>query len=165
MLNVVTAISGGFFTVQDPLRILPPERECPLWKVQSFLEEIKNCSKDAWLLGKFLSTDEQTISFQGRHQDKLRINYKRAGDGFQADSICDAGYTFTFYFRNEKIKGKHKDQSELYARCLCMFDELQDKYHQINVDNLYTSDKFCWLAWNSEKRYVQFFSYVLKIDY
>ena len=93
-------------------------------------------------MGKFLSTDDQKISFQGRHQDKLRINYKRAGVGFQADSICDVGYTYTFYFWNEKNKENYKDQSELYSRCLCMFDELQDKYHQINVDNLYTSANF-----------------------
>ena len=52
----------------------------------------------AWRLGHDISGDEQTIGFQGCHADKLRITYKAEGDGFQCDAICDAGYTWTFFF-------------------------------------------------------------------
>ena len=38
------------------------------------------------------SIDEKTINFQGRHKDKLHITFKDAGDGFQADSVCDCVY-------------------------------------------------------------------------
>jgi hypothetical protein len=51
---------------------------------------------DAWDVGSHVSCDEQTIGFQGWHQDKLRINYKKEGDGFQADTICESGYTYGF---------------------------------------------------------------------
>jgi len=55
----------------------------------------------AWLLGEKDSVDEQTIGFRGRHEDKLRITYKKEGDGFQCDALCDDGFTYSFYFRNE----------------------------------------------------------------
>ena len=35
----------------------------------------------AWQLGRDISGDEQTIGFQGRHADKLRITYKAEGMG------------------------------------------------------------------------------------
>jgi hypothetical protein len=57
-------------------------------------------SKKVMIMGKWISVDEQTISFKGRHVDKLRINYKKEGDGFQCDAICSDGYTFTVYFQN-----------------------------------------------------------------
>ena len=60
----------------------------------------------AWRLGHDISGDEQTIGFQGRHADKLRITYKAEGDGFQCDAICDAGYTWTFFFRNKPAPQK-----------------------------------------------------------
>ena len=44
--------------------------------------------KKAMHIGKFISIDEQTIGFQGRHADKIRVTYKNAGGGFQADAIC-----------------------------------------------------------------------------
>ena len=47
-----------------------------------------------------ISVDEQTLKFQGHHVDKLRISYKREGDGFQCDALCNDGYTFAFYFKN-----------------------------------------------------------------
>ena len=52
----------------------------------------------AWRLGRHISGDEQTIGFQGRLADQLRITYKVEGDGFQCDAICDAGNTWTFFF-------------------------------------------------------------------
>ena len=42
-----------------------------------------------WDPERDLSIDEQTIGFQGRHKHNLRITFKDAGDGFQADTFCD----------------------------------------------------------------------------
>ena len=89
-----------------------------------------------------MSVDEQTVDFQGMHVDKLRITYKTEGDGFQCDAICDDGYTFEFYFRNEPPPEKYKYLSPLHARVMSSIDSLKDKYHRIHVDNLYTSAKF-----------------------
>jgi len=58
-------------------------------------------SKQAVVLGEDLSADEKRIGFQGPHQDKLKIDYKNEGDGFQTDSLCSDGYTWTFYFHNQ----------------------------------------------------------------
>jgi hypothetical protein len=84
---------------------------------------------DAWDVGKHLSCDEQTIRFQGRHQDKQQISYKKEGDGFQADCICESGYTYTFYFRNVPAPRKYlmKKCSPLHSRVLFLFDQLHAK--------------------------------------
>ena len=57
-------------------------------------------AKDMWVPGKWVAIDEQTIGFQGASGMKLRISYKREGDGFQCDAVCDGGYTYSFYFRH-----------------------------------------------------------------
>ena len=51
-----------------------------------------------WVTGKYVSVDEQTIAFKGNSSMKLRISYKKEGDGFQCDAVCDRGYTFAFIF-------------------------------------------------------------------
>ena len=98
----------------------------------------------AWQLGCDISGDEQTIGFQGHHADKLRITYKPEGDGFQCDAICDAGYTWTFFFRNMPAPQKwiHLGYSPLHSRILAMFDQLEEKNHNCWFDNLYLSAKF-----------------------
>ena len=101
-----------------------------------------------------LSIDEQTISFQGRHANKLRISYKAKGDGFQADAICDRGFTYAFYFRNEPPPKKYIKQglSPLHARVMWLFDKLEQQYSRVWIDNLYISAKFAKFAMNHPKR-------------
>ena len=54
-----------------------------------------------WLLGVCFAIDEMKIGFQGMHADKKRITYKAEGDGFQVDALCEYGFCFQFYFRND----------------------------------------------------------------
>ena len=65
-----------------------------------------------------LSVGEEIMGFKEKHVNKLRITYKAKGDGFQYDTICDNGYTFTFYFYNQPAPQKYSDAgfSPLYAR-------------------------------------------------
>ena len=49
-----------------------------------------------------MSVDEQMIGFKGSSSMTLQILYKKEGDGFQCDAICDRGYTFAFYFHHGK---------------------------------------------------------------
>ena len=56
-----------------------------------------------WDLERDLSIDEQTIGFQGRHKDQLRIMFKDAGDGFQDDDVCNCRYTYIFIYHNDDI--------------------------------------------------------------
>ena len=100
--------------------------------------------KNAWILGKKISVDEQTCGFPGRHPNKLRLAYKNEGGGFQYDALCDDGYTFTFYFRHGPPPSKYtsQDLSPLHARVIWLFDSCEDEYHVCGVDNLYISTKF-----------------------
>ena len=136
--------SDHLFCVQDPLIIPPPTSTNLNFKVESFLEWMKVISMEAWQLGKIISVDEQKIGFQGRHGQKLRITYKREGDGFQCDALCDSGYTYSFYFRHDIPPKKYIDKglSPLHARVMSLFDALVDEFHECGVDNLYMSAKF-----------------------
>ena len=111
-------------------------------------------STEAWVCGCDVSLDEQTISFQGHHVDKLRVTFKQAGDGFMCDAICSDGYTYCFYFRNMPAPQKYLDLcvSALHARVLSMFDKLKDKHHQCGMDNLYNSAWFCGEAYRHPKK-------------
>ena len=86
----------AFFCVQDPSKISPNRKECPMYKVDSILKHTQVMSMRAWRLGRDISGDEQTIGFQGKHEDKLQITYTTEGDGFQCDAICDSGFAWTF---------------------------------------------------------------------
>ena len=101
-----------------------------------------------------LSGDEETMGFKGKHIDKLRITYKAEGDGFQCDAICDDGYTFTFFFRNQPAPKKYLDAgfSPLHARIMALFDCFTDEYHMVRFDNLYMSAKFALQSFQHPKK-------------
>ncbi len=137
------------FAVQDPYHPIPPKKTHPNWKVDPFLEHIQAVSMYAWSLGRDLAGDEQTIGFKGRSEFKKRITYKKEGDGFQADALCDDGYTYCFYFRNQSAPKKYLKEglSPLHSRCMALFDCLPNSYHQVRFDNLYMSAKFALAAY------------------
>ena len=138
-----------FFGVQNLVKIAPPIKDFPLWKIKKILDYMNVMCPEAWLLSEWISIDEQTIGFQGRHADKMRISYKREGDGFQCNAICDDGYTFSFYFQNEPPPDKYSSKMcPLHARVMALFDTLQDKYHRVGCDNLYISANLCKQAFN-----------------
>ena len=134
-----------FFCVQDPTLPKPDQEKRPNWKIEAWFEHIQRVSQAAWECGVEISVDEQTLKFQGHHIHKLRITYKKEGDGFQCDALCSDGYTFAFYFRNQPPPEKyvHQGLSPLHARVMALFDSLEDKFHRCGMDNLYTSGRFC----------------------
>ena len=71
--------------------------------------------------------------------------YKAEGDGFQRDALCDSGYTFTFYFRNQNAPTKYlrKGFSPLHLQILTMFDNQNPIAITFGLTNLYLSAKFC----------------------
>jgi hypothetical protein len=88
----------AFFPCQDPLKATPSKKKNhPNFKINSFLAHVQSVLIEAWELGRNISVDEQTNGFKGNHVDKQQINYKREGDGFLADTLCQSGYTYTFY--------------------------------------------------------------------
>jgi hypothetical protein len=139
----------AFFACQDP-RIDPPcRKKAPLFKVRPLIKWLNYIGQSSVKLGMHASVDEQTIGFQGRHADKLRITYKAEGDGFQADCICENGFTYALHFRNEPPPTKYTSRglSPLHARVMWLFDHLTDRYHRIWMDNLYLSSKFVKAAY------------------
>ena len=146
----------AFFACCNPFQPCPEnqKKQRPLFKIEPILKHAMSVSKEAVVLGKNLSCDEQTISFQGRHKDKLRINYKKEGDGFQADTICCDGYTFTFYFRNQPVSNNWTSQgfSPLYARVLDMVSQLPGKCYTLGMDNLYNSVKLSKKLWDMPQK-------------
>lgn len=104
-----------FLTVQNPIKKVPPRSEDPNWKVREFLDFVQSTSMSAWICGMEISVDEQTLKFQGRHVDKLRISYKREGDGFQCDALCNDGYTFAFFFAMSPLPQNTPNKAYLHC--------------------------------------------------
>jgi hypothetical protein len=49
--------------------------------------------KEAWVLGKGFSNDEQSCKMQGKSEYKTRCGkFKRLGDGIQTDAMADDDY-------------------------------------------------------------------------
>ena len=98
--------------------------------------------------------DEKTTGFQGRNPSKLRITYKKEGDGYQRDYLCGDGYTFTFYFCHKPptFKYTYIGLYPLHARVMALFDEVTIEYHECGVDNMYMSAKFCRDAYTHPKK-------------
>ena len=96
------------------------------------------------MLALAFSVDEMTMGFQGHHVDKRRITYKAEGDGFQCDALCQEGFTYQIYMRNDPAPAKYLKQglSPLHSRVMALFDKLEDCHHQCAMDNLYNSAAF-----------------------
>ena len=81
-----------FFAVQDNRKTTPPRSSKPNHKIDPFLDWINEVSMRAWHLAKNVSVDEQTQGMK---------TYKKEGDGFQCDALCNDRYTFVFFFRHK----------------------------------------------------------------
>ena len=143
-----------FLAMQDPAIKIPCRTKYPNWKVRPLLKWMNFLFPLIWMLGVCFAIDEMTIGFQGMHIDKKRITYKAEGDGFQADALCDDGFCYQFYFRNDPADVEYRKTglSPLHSRVMSLFDTVNDKYHVCGMDNLYNSTTFCKRAWNHTKK-------------
>jgi hypothetical protein len=110
----------SMLTVQDPRIYTPPREDFPNWKIHPLLQWMNYIGPFAWMLGAYFSIDEMTLRFKGQHKDKRQITYKAEGDGFQCDALCQEGYCYQHYFRNDPAPKKYLNQklSPLHARCM-----------------------------------------------
>ena len=91
----------GCFSLQDPKLPVSSRKTHSNPKVDEFLRGQQLLIwRYTWRPVRDIAGDEQTMGFKGNHTNKLRIAYKKEGDGFQVDAISDDGYIFTLYFRN-----------------------------------------------------------------
>ena len=65
-------------------------------------------------------------------------------------TICNNGFTYAYYFRNEPSLKKYINQvvSTLRDQFPLMFDKLEHNYHHAFMDNIYNYDIFCKLSWS-----------------
>jgi hypothetical protein len=140
----------AFFACQDPALAVPDRKKDPLHKVRPMVHWINFCGQRARALGRDFAIDEQSIGFQGKHVDKLRVTYKAEGDGFQADALCQDAFTYALYYRNDPAPKKYLDTglSPLHSRVMWLFDRVEDKYHRCMMDNLYMSARLCRVSFN-----------------
>ena len=138
-------IFKALFSVQDPHNPCNDRDVFPNWKVRPLLQWINYVGPLAWMLGQNVSVEEMTKRHKGTHCDLFQITHKNEGDGFQTDALCQEGFCYQHYMRNEPTSTKYlsKDYSPLHSRVLYLFDSLKDEYHQCRMDNLYNSAKFC----------------------
>ena len=47
------------------------------------------------------------MRFQVQHKEKQHIIYKADGDGLQADALCNEGFMYQVYMRNDPAPKKH----------------------------------------------------------
>ena len=115
-------------------------------------------SKECIYIGCNISVDEQDIGFQGRHRDKQRVTFKKVGDGFLVDALCADGYTYTFFFRNQRAPQSwiEKGLSPLHSRVMSLFQQLPENVnnYKCGMDNLFMSAKFAKIAMNDSGRKV-----------
>lgn len=124
----------------------PEAKSNPLWKIQRLLNELNAQSQKMWVTGMHLSVDEQTLGFKGRSGMKLRISYKKEGDGFQCDAICDNGYTYSFFFRHGDPPTlpqifDHLKLPPTARRVVWLVLTLPNDWTRIYMDNLFNSQK------------------------
>jgi hypothetical protein len=140
----------ALFCLTDPKNEVPKRSDDPNYNIGRLMRHMQLVSQEAWDPGPDLAIDEQTIGFQGRHADKRRITYKAEDDGFRCDALCNEGYTFSFYFRNQPSPKTYLQQGllPLYSRVMLLFDSLRSRFHRLTFNNLYLSAKFCRAGWN-----------------
>ena len=108
-----------------------------------------------WLLGVCFTIDEMKIVFQGMHADKKTIKYRDEGDGFQADALCEDGFCFQFYFRNDPENAEYTKigLSPLHSRVMTLFDLVEDNHHVCGIENLYNYVTFFKRTWNHKRKF------------
>ena len=70
------------------------------------------------------------------------------------DSVCNRGFTFTFYMHNhpELKESLNTGIFSLHSRVFALFDTFKDKYHKVNFNNMYSSAKFPFATYVKHKK-------------
>lgn len=94
-------------------------------------------------------------AIQRLHQDKLHISFKRESNGFMANALCDDGFTYQVYMRNDPspLWCTSKGLSLLLTRTMALLNALRDKNHHVGMDkNFYNSAAFYRQAYNHKNQ-------------
>ena len=100
----------GVLLLQDQKKKTTDRDDFPNWKILALLKWINHVGPKAWLLGRNISLGEMTMQCKGTHRDILQITYKAEGCSFQTDTLCQEGYCYQYYMRNQPAPQKYLNQ-------------------------------------------------------
>ena len=132
-------MTGTRFTQLRRMLHLSPLTD-PKDKFGTVLDDVRVLCKAMWTPGKTVSIDEQTIGCQARNSAMTRIKFKREGDGYQLDTVCDGEYTISWWARWMAPPPDNPNVAPTYARMLWLVKELGGRWNHIYCDNLYVSE-------------------------
>ena len=92
-----------------------------LFDVHRMLQHIQRRFELYWDPAQYLRIDEKIIEFQSRHKGKLRITFKDAGNGFQAEAVFYRGYTYYFIYCDDDIPDSKHYLFATSERFICIF--------------------------------------------
>ena len=138
----------------NPLLLPTRRNKNPNAEIDPLLKQAIFASQRAIFIGRCISIDYQTIGMQGKNKDKLRITYKKDGDGFQCDDVCADGFTYNFYFRNQPPPSDNTpcDLSALHKRVMSLLNQLKGEIYACKMDNLYMSVKLSKVCKTSKSK-------------
>jgi len=74
------------------------------------------------------------------------ISFKKIGDWFMADAICESGYTYAFIFRNSKVPPIIHYLYTTSKRVLYLMKTVPNDWVLMYMDNSFKNVKLCWAA-------------------
>src|SRR3954453_7439488 len=115
-------------------------------KVDPLMTHIQAVSKSICIPSSNVSIDEMIARFSGRSVHTVRIKNKPTPEGYKIFSLCDAGYTYAFFFTSriqnqpevQQMPGLSKVGNEVFH----LVSQLpKNKSFNIYMDNYFSSIK------------------------
>jgi len=147
-----------FLRYEDPEEARRRKSDDKLALVRAMIEMMRHQCENAFDIGIMLSLDEVVWSSQCSSAVGEPVKYKKAGDGFVMDAVCDSttGAMFTFIFRKVSVDQLRARDPEVFAaapelsplhfRCLILFRRpcLRGQWRTAWMDNLFPSLRFAY---------------------
>ena len=121
-----------FFCMYDPLtypKYISAKHY--LFKVRSMQQNFQRNFELYCDPARDLSIEDKTIGFQGRNKGTIRITFKYAGYVFQADSVCDIGYTYSLIYCNNDIPESKNHLCATNERVIWLFKRLKTECNHV----------------------------------
>jgi hypothetical protein len=129
------------FVENDAVTSETQDADC-FWRLRPFIDRLVKQFGAAYVPGQFISVDEATTAFKGRHRAKQYNPKKPAKWGFKtfAASCSKTGYVFHFHLYQGRDQARLQGQSMGEFAVLSVLPaRLNDKGYIICADNWFTS--------------------------
>ena len=135
-----------YFKISNPLTDPTPNSSNWIHKIQPFLEAFEQASLLNLAPGRDVSINEQLILFKGRSIHSMRIDNKKAGQGFKVYTLCHGNYVIGLNFTSKasQIVGLDERLSmetglpKTSAICVQLMKQLYGFEYICYLDNYFT---------------------------